>query len=140
ETWLALLRGIAAGAGLPLAAAGGVLMHVRSLKPLQDTLTAVRVRKSVPACRMDLQANAEQHLRSRLRLAQIYSSDLLRETLTIAAMCTFSLDELRYQYPEEIVPAGETMSGYLRRLSYEGAAQLRFRQGIPEHIRQQIEH
>src|SRR5690606_416048 len=92
------------------------------------------------ACGMALQANAEQHLRSRLRLAQLHAPDVLRETLEIAARCAFSLDELRYQYPEEIVPRGETMSGYLRRLVYEGAAQRRFRQGIPEPIRQQIEH
>jgi error-prone DNA polymerase len=140
EYWLDLLIDIAAGVGLPLVAMGDVLMHVRSRKPLQDILTAVRLGKSVAECGMDLQPNAEQHLRSRLRLAQIYSSRLLQETLTIARMCAFSLDELRYQYPEEIVPLGETLSGYLRRLTYEGATQWRFKQGVPENIRQKIEH
>ncbi|CAL60859.1 Error-prone DNA polymerase [Herminiimonas arsenicoxydans] len=140
EYWLDLLTGIAAEMDLPLVATGDVLMHVRSRKPLQDTLTAVRLGKSVAECGMDLQPNAEQHLRSRLRLAQLYSPELLQETLTLAKLCTFSLDELRYQYPEEIVPAGETLSSYLRRLTYEGATQRRFRQGIPANIRQQIEH
>lgn len=134
-----LLTQIAVTSGLPLVAMGDVLMHVRSRKPLQDTLTAVRLGKSLAECGMELQPNAEQHLRSRMRLAQIYSSDLLQETLSIAKKCTFSLDELRYQYPQEIVPVGETMSGYLRRLTYEGATQRRFKQGIPENIQQQIE-
>ena len=140
EYWLTQLIRIAGDVGLPLAAAGDVLMHVRSRKPLQDTLTAIRLGKPVAECGMALQPNAEQHLRSRLRLAQLYASSLLQETVHIAGQCTFSLDELRYQYPEEIVPPGETMSGYLRRLTYEGATQRRFRQGIPAKIRQQIEH
>ena len=137
---LDVLTDLSATSAVPLVAMGDVLMHVRSRKPLQDVVTAVRLGKSVADCGMDLQPNAEQHLRSRLRLAQIYASRLLQETLTIARRCTFSLDELRYQYPEEIVPAGETMSGYLRRLTYEGATQRRFRQGIPASVRQQIEH
>jgi error-prone DNA polymerase len=125
---------------VPLLAAGDVIMHVRSRKPLQDTLTAVRLGKSVAECGLDLQPNAEQHLRSRLRLAQIYPAQLLKETVKLASLCTFSLDELRYEYPREIVPPGETLSGYLRRLTFEGARQWRFKQGIPEKFRRQIEH
>ncbi|MNR76149.1 Error-prone DNA polymerase [compost metagenome] len=140
EHWLAQLTQIAAQQALPLVAMGDVLMHVRSRKPLQDTLTAVRLGKSIAECGMDLQPNAEQHLRSRLRLSQIYPAPLLEETLRLAALCTFSLEELRYQYPQEIVPAGETMSAYLRRLTYEGASQRRYKEGISEQFRNQIEH
>lgn len=140
EYRLAQLAGIASESGLPLVAAGDVLMHVRSRKPLQDTLTAVRIGKPVAECGMALQPNAEQHLRSRLRLAQLYAPALLQETIRIADACTFSLDELRYEYPEEIVPPGETLSGYLRRLTYEGAMQKRFPGGIPEKVCDQIEH
>lgn len=140
EHWFAQLREIAAQQALPLVAAGDVLMHVRSRKPLQDTLTAVRLGKSIAECGLDLQPNAEQHLRSRLRLSQIYPAALLEASLEVAARCTFSLEELRYQYPEEIVPAGETMSAYLRRLVYEGATQRRYKHGIPEQFCKQIEH
>jgi error-prone DNA polymerase len=140
EYWLAQLHAIAQKTAVPLLAAGDVIMHVRSRKPLQDTLTAVRLGKSVAECGLDLQPNAEQHLRSRLRLAQIYPAQLLKETVKLASLCTFSLDELRYEYPREIVPPGETLSGYLRRLTFEGARQWRFKQGIPEKFRRQIEH
>jgi error-prone DNA polymerase len=57
---------------------------------------------------MQLAQNAEQHLRSRLRLANIYPRAALAETLRIARLCTFSLDELRYEYPDEVVPPGHT--------------------------------
>ncbi|WP_175625826.1 MULTISPECIES: error-prone DNA polymerase [Oxalobacteraceae] len=140
EHWHAQLKELAVQHTLPLVAMGDVLMHVRSRKPLQDTLTAVRLSKSIAECGMDLQPNAEQHLRSRLRLSQVYPAALLEETLKLAALCEFSLEELRYQYPKEIVPAGETMSAYLRRLTYEGATQKRYKNGIPEKFQKQIEH
>ncbi|RQO38479.1 error-prone DNA polymerase [Herminiimonas sp. KBW02] len=140
EHWLTQLRHVAAQQSLSLVAMGDVLMHVRSRKPLQDTLTAVRLGKSIAECGMALQPNAEQHLRSRLRLSQVYPAALLEETLKLAALCTFSLEELRYQYPKEIVPDGVTMAAYLRRLTYEGATQRRYKNGLPEHLRTQIEH
>jgi len=139
EAWLTGLRRIAFRTGLPLTAAGAVLMHVRSRKPLQDTLTAVRLGKTLPECGLALQPNAEQHLRSRMRLAQLYSSELLEESMRIAQCCKFSLTEISYQYPQEIVPEGETLSGYLRRLTYEGAAN-RYRNGIPGDVQHKIEH
>ncbi|GGI17502.1 error-prone DNA polymerase [Oxalicibacterium faecigallinarum] len=140
DAWLAQLHAVAAATALPLTASGAVLMHVRSRKPLQDTLTAIRLGKTVADCGLDLQPNAEQHLRSRMRLAQIYAADLLQETLRIAARCNFSLTEISYQYPEEIVPQGETLSGYLRRLTYEGAANHWRETGIPADIQRKIEH
>ncbi|MFC7300017.1 error-prone DNA polymerase [Herminiimonas aquatilis] len=140
EYWLDQLTAISEKAAVPLIASGDVLMHVRSRKPLQDTLTAVRLGKSVAECGLELQPNAEQHLRSRLRLTQIYPQPLLEETILLASLCTFSLDELRYEYPQEIVPAGETLSGYLRRLTFEGATQWRFKNNFPEKFRLQIEH
>src|SRR5690242_16897449 len=87
--------------GLPLVAAGDVHMHVRSRRALQDTLTAIRLRKKVAACGHELHPNAERHLRLRMRLAQIYPPELLAETVSIAERCRFSLEELRYEYPEE---------------------------------------
>ena len=125
--------------GLPITALGQVVMHVRSRKPLQDTLTATRLGKPVAECGYGLAQNAEQHLRARLRLANIYTREALAETLRIARLCTFSLDELRYEYPDEVVPPGHTASSYLRAETYIGAHR-RFREGIPAKVQAQIEH
>ena len=114
-------------------------MHVRSRKPLQDVLTATRIGKPLTECGLALQPNAERHLRTRLRLAQLYPASLLRETLRVAELCDFSLDELRYQYPDEVVPTGETPASYLRRITYEGAGR-RWPEGVSAKVQQQIEH
>jgi error-prone DNA polymerase len=125
--------------GLPVVALGNVAMHVRSRKPLQDTMTAIRVGRPVHECGYDLAPNAEQHLRSRLRLANLYPDYALSETTNILAHCTFSLDELRYEYPDELVPAGFTPASYLRQETWIGAHR-RFPAGIPHDVQAQIEH
>lgn len=96
--------------GLPIVATGDVCMHVRSYKPVQDTMTAIRHGLPIAECGYRLASNAEQHLRSRLRLGNLYSREALNETVRVAQRCTFSLDELRYKYPEEFVPKGETVT------------------------------
>jgi error-prone DNA polymerase len=136
---LALLGELAATSGLPLVAAGDVHMHLRSRKRLQDTLTAIRLGKPVAQCVQALYPNAERGLRLRMRLAQLYPPDLLAETLAIAERCSFSLDELRYEYPEELVPAGETPASWLRHLTLEGLA-WRFPGGVPGRVRELVEH
>lgn len=124
--------------GLPIAAIGAVQMHVRSRKPLHDTLTAIRLSQPIRACGQALARNAEQHLRSRLSLAQRYRRAWLDETLRIAGRCHFSLSELKYDYPEEVVPPGHTPTSYLRQETWAGA-QRRYPDGIPDAVRQQIE-
>ena len=126
--------------GLPIVAAGDVLMHVRSRKPLQDTLTATRLGKPLAECGFALEPNAEAHLRPRQRLASIFVEhpDWLARTVEVAATCTFSLDELKYEYPQEIVPPGETPTSYLRKLTYAGVPK-RFPDGLSEAHRAQIE-
>jgi error-prone DNA polymerase len=115
------LRMISQASGLPLVAAGGVLMHTRSRKPLQDTLTAIGLVTPLSVCGHALEANAERHMRTRVRLGKLYPRDTLEETLRIATLCHFSLDELKYEYPEELVPVGESPSSYLRKLVMAGA-------------------
>ncbi|HEX7748410.1 MAG TPA: error-prone DNA polymerase, partial [Bordetella sp.] len=139
KMWLHRLREVNELTAIPLVASGDVHMHVRSRKPLQDVLTATRLGKPLAQCGRSLQPNAERHLRSRLRLARLYPPGLLTQTLQVAARCAFSLDELRYQYPEEVVPAGQTPASYLRRITYEGAAR-RWPDGTPAKVRAQIEH
>ncbi|MYM86128.1 DNA polymerase III subunit alpha [Rugamonas sp. FT82W] len=124
--------------GMPVVALGHVCMHVRSRKPLLDTLCAVRVGKPVAECGYALAQNAEQHLRSRLRLANLYPPQALAETLNILRLCTFSLSELRYEYPHELVPPGHTPGSYLRQEVYAGA-QRRFPAGVSAKVRGQIE-
>ena len=130
---------VAALTGLPLVAAGGVLMHTRSRKPLQDALTATRLKLPVADCGHALAANAEAHLRSRTRLAQLYRPEWLAATLEVAGQCAFSLAELRYEYPREIVPEGHTPASWLRVLTEEGAVK-RFPAGLPPAVRAMIEH
>jgi error-prone DNA polymerase len=118
---LASCRVISQASGLPLVAASGALMHARSRKPLQDTLTAIRLNRPLAECGYALEANAERHLRTRLRIGALYPKEAIAETLKIASRCTFSLDELQYEYPEELVPRGETPASYLRKQVIAGA-------------------
>ncbi|HEU5284731.1 MAG TPA: hypothetical protein VFU53_13015, partial [Burkholderiales bacterium] len=117
---LAALQTLSHDSGIPLVAAGDVHMHVRARRALQDTLTAVRLKRPLAQCGRNLFPNGERHLRSRERLARLYPPELLIATLDVAERCRFSLDELRYEYPEEIVPAGETPASWLRKLAEEG--------------------
>ena len=93
------LHQVAQRTQVPLVAVGSVLMHLRSRKPLQDVLTAVRLGQPLADCGLALQPNAEAHLRSRARLAQIYPPELLANTCTVAARCQFSLDEFATNIP-----------------------------------------
>ena len=136
---LAALRELAAAVALPLLAAGDVHMHARSRRPLQDALTALRLKTTVGEAGHALFANGERHLRSRLALSRLYPPELLAETLAVAARCEFSLDELRYEYPEEVVPAGETPDSWLRRLTEDGLAR-RYPAGVPGKVAAQVEH
>ncbi|HRP67782.1 MAG TPA: PHP domain-containing protein, partial [Thauera sp.] len=100
---ITLLRRIARSAGIPAVAASGALMHARERRPLADVMTALRLHCSVAEAGLALAANAEQRLHDRDTLARRYPPALLAETLAVAERCTFSLDELRYEYPAELV-------------------------------------
>ncbi len=132
------LKSLSAQTGLPLVAAGDVHMHMRARQPLQDTLTAIRLGLKVAEAGFNLFPNAEHRLRSRPRLARLYPRALMEETLAVAARCQFSLDELRYEYPEEIVPVGKTPAEHLRQLVEIGLRR-RFPGGAPEKVRVLIE-
>ena len=124
---------------LPLVASGDVHMHRRGRRILQDTLTAIRNRTTIHRAGRYLYPNGERHLRSREVLAHIYPPALLDETLNIAAQIDFSLDELRYEYPDEIVPPGETPASYLRKLTGTGMRK-RWPDGAPERVVTLVEH
>ncbi|HEV8261795.1 MAG TPA: error-prone DNA polymerase [Burkholderiales bacterium] len=120
--------------GLPLTACGDVHMHARSRRALQDTLTAIRLGVPVSAAGLALQASGERHMRPRETLERIYPRSLLDETIRISGLCNFSLEELRYEYPEEIVPENKTPTQYLRELTEAGLEE-RYPGGVPETVR-----
>ena len=136
---LAAAAELAQTTGLPLVAAGDVHMHLPGRRALQDTLTAIRLGVPVFDAGDALHPNGERHLRAPGDLVQLYPQALLDETLVVASRCTFSLDELRYEYPEELVPPGMNAISYLRELTEEGLLG-RFPQGTPGKVRTQIEH
>ncbi|HST45285.1 MAG TPA: error-prone DNA polymerase, partial [Luteimonas sp.] len=141
DLWMMTLEQVGEATGVPRVAAGDVHMHKRSRKPLQDVVTAIREGKSVAECGFALQGNAERHLRSRIRLSNLYPADLLANTLTVMARCRFDPDEIRkhYQYPLELLGNGETPTQTLVRKTWEGA-RTRYPQGVPEKVRLQLEH
>ena len=130
---------LARAAGLRLTAAGDVHMHVRARRALQDTLTAIREKCTLAQAGHRLHPSGERHLRPIERLAQVYPPELMLETLAFAERCDFSLDSLRYEYPRELTPPGETPASHLRALTEEGLRQ-RFPAGAPIKVRRLVEH
>jgi error-prone DNA polymerase len=135
---LAACRAMARKLDVPLVAAGDVHMHARERRPLQDTLTAIRLGTSVDRLGFTAYPNAERHLRPTLELAGLYPPELLAESVHIAERIDFSLDELRYEYPHELVPEGETPASHLRALTQAGLRR-RWPEGAPEKVLRLIE-
>jgi len=124
---------------LPLVACGDVHMHRRGRRALQDTLTAIRLGVSVDQAGAHLYANGERYLRPRNLLSRTYPAAWLAASMAIARRIDFSLDDLQYQYPAELVPAGETATAWLRCLTEKGL-RWRWPAGAPGRVQQQIEH
>jgi error-prone DNA polymerase len=135
---LARLEALAGQLGIPAVASGDVHMHQRRRRALQDTLTAIRQKTSVARAGLTLHPNGERLLRPLARLSELYPRTLLDATLEIAGRCHFSLDEIRYEYPEEVVPQGQLPSAYLRELVGQGAAR-RWPGGVPQLVRELLD-
>ncbi|MBJ9941363.1 error-prone DNA polymerase [Burkholderia multivorans] len=133
------IRAAGARRGVRVVALGDVTMHKRSCKPLQDVMTAIRLGMPVSECGYALAPNAEQHLRSRARIATLFSADEIAQTCAILDACHFSLKELEYEYPLELVPRGHTPTSYLRQETWAGVAR-RYWNGVPEKVAKQIRH
>ena len=130
---------VSAATGLPAVAAGDVHMHRRGRRALQDVMTAIRHRVPLDQAGQRLHPNGERHLRSREALSAVYPAELLSASLEIADRVNFSLDELRYAYPGELVPEGETATTYLRRLTSAGARR-RWPAGVPAQVQSLLKH
>jgi error-prone DNA polymerase len=136
---LAELEALGDALKLPRVATGDVHMHIRRRLPLQHTMTAIRHRLTITEAGALLFRNGERHLRRRATLEKIYPRALLDESVRIAERCRFSMEELRYAYPAELVPQGYTPIQWLRQLVAEGIA-WRWPRGVPEHLEKTIEH
>ena len=126
---------LAARHRIPLLATNAPLMHVPGRKPLADVLACIRHRTSIDQAGFRLAANAERHLKTPQEMARLFREhpQALANTLELAERCQFSLDELRYEYPAEIMVAGETAQQTLTRLTREGATN-RYPQGVPDQV------
>ena len=117
--------------GLPVVASNGAVMHVPERKPLQDVLSAIRLKAPVRELGTLLDGNRERCLKPLSTLAALYARETLAETMNLADRCTFCLSELRYEYPRELVPDGLTPAAHLRQLAFAGAKE-RWPAGVPE--------
>jgi error-prone DNA polymerase len=126
---------------LPVAAANDAHYHIRERQPLQDVLTAIRLGCTVTELGRHRFANAERHLKSAVDMQRLFAAapNAVASTLEVADRCSFSLDELRYEYPEELCPIGVTPIAYLTRLAWQGASE-RYLEGIPRKVGDLIHH
>ncbi|WP_376695435.1 error-prone DNA polymerase [Wenzhouxiangella sp. EGI_FJ10305] len=119
--WFRELEQLGKRHGIPRLACGDVRLAVRDDKPLLDVFTALRMGRPVADCGLALAASGEQHLRPREVLEKLYPAEWLAETLRLSARCRFSLDELNYHYPRELVPQPLSPIQHLRQLTLAGA-------------------
>ena len=133
------LRDEAVRYNVPIVAGMEVLYHHRERRDLQDVLTAIRHGTTVRTAGRRLKPNAEFALRTPIAFRELYADDPLAvdRTLSIAERCNFSLQEIRYRYPAERLPDGNTSSEYLAQLTFEGA-RWRYRGDVPDDMRQQL--
>jgi len=120
---LARLHRISVAAGVPLLATNEVLYHHPSRRPLQDVLTCIREKTTIDATGRRLEANAERHLKPAEEMARLFRDmpEAIAETTRFAGRIVFSLDQLKYQYPDEPVPPGKTAQRHLEDLTWQGA-------------------
>jgi error-prone DNA polymerase len=125
---------------LPLIATNQVHYHDPARRPLHDVLTAVRHHTMVADLGCRRFANGERYLKAPAQMAQLFAKypDAIQRTIEAADRCAFSLDELRYEYPDELCPDGQTPTAYLAELTWAGARQ-RYPAGIPGKVRQLLE-
>jgi error-prone DNA polymerase len=135
---LALLERLGVRYGVPRLAAGDVHCHVRGRQGLQDVMACIKAGCALRDAGAPVFANGERHLRPVAALQRIYPAALLHETLQATERCSFRLDELRYEYPHEVVPAGITATAHLRQLTEAGLV-WRYPQGYPSNVREAVE-
>ena len=134
------LRSVAQELGVQTVGANEVLYHDKLRRPLQDILACIRAGKVLSDAGHAIRENAEHDLKPAVELGRLFADDpaCLRRTLDIAEQCAFSLDDLRYRYPEEHLPSGRSEQGWLRELAFRGA-RARYQGKVPADVRTQLE-
>ncbi|MBR0848828.1 error-prone DNA polymerase [Bradyrhizobium diazoefficiens] len=119
---LARLDDLAGMAGVALLATNEVLYHHPARRPLQDVLTCIREKTTIEAVGRKLEANAERFLKTPREMSRLFRDfpQAVAETMRFADRIDFSLDQLKYQYPDEPVPPGKTAQGHLEDLTWAG--------------------
>ncbi len=126
----------------PLVAVNDAHYHVSNRRPLQDVLTCIRHGCTIHEAGFRLQANAERHLKPPDEMARLfaeYPEAIARTNEVAQRAAAFSLDELKYEYPDEPIPRGISAIEHLRNLCDQGA-RLRYPNGIPEKLRASLDH
>ena len=123
---------------LPTVACGNVYMHNKQRKPLHDVLTATRLNTSIHHSGFSLHSNREGYLRALPDISQCYSPKQIQASIDIATRCHFSLNELRYEYPKELVPPNYSAQQYLLELVTIGAQQ-RWPSGTSQNVQQLLD-
>ena len=119
---LARLHHLALAAKVPLLATNEVLYHHPARRRLQDVLTCIREKTTIEAIGRRLEANAERYLKPPHEMARLFRElpEAIAETMRFARRISFSLDQLKYQYPDEPVPPGKTAQQHLEDLTWAG--------------------
>ncbi len=126
---------------LPLLATNNVYYHTPQRRPLQDVITSIREHCAVSEAGFKLLGNTERHLKSPAEMSRLFADlpEAITNTTFVAERCKgFSLEQLRYEYPNEICPEGRDETEYLRELTFRGARE-RYKTGVPQKIRDLIE-
>ena len=136
---LAGLKSLAEHHGVPLLAVNDVLYHHPSQRPLQDVMTCIREGVTVTSAGRLLEANAERHLKTPQEMARLFrdAPEAVAETLHFLDRISFSLDQLRYEYPDEPVPPGRTAQDWLEELTWR-RANLIYTKGIPDKVQRSL--
>jgi error-prone DNA polymerase len=138
---LSRLKELAREANVPLIAINDVHFHHPDRRPLADVLTCIREKTTIERAGRKLAVNAEHFLKPPAEMARLFrdAPEAIDETLRLSEQLTFSLDELRYEYPDEKLQGFDNAQDALRHITYEGAAK-RYPQGLPGKVRATIEH
>ena len=127
--------------GVPLIAVNDVLYHHPDRRELQDVLACIREHLTIDTAGRRLATNAERYLKPPAEMARLFrdTPEAIEQTAALDAALTFSLDELRYEYPQEMRAGFATPQDALVHLAWEGAA-ARYPNGIPDNVRQSLDH
>jgi len=132
---------LAKSQGCSILATNDIHYHAPDRRPLQDVVTCIREKVTIATAGFLLNPNAERHLKSPAEMARLFERwpHAIKATREFADALTFSLDELRYEYPKETVPDGRSPQQYLEVLTWTGAAE-RWPGGIPHKVLAQLKH